>query len=259
MLSRSHRDASVELTSSPFLILSFFHSQLTIPSITAFPRTISIPFYLSILILGPEEKGQTALTLPSPSELKISLTRTVHTTAQGASQSFGQRVGLLTDLQSENRVWYQPHGFREERGEKRWGGEVLVVGEFAVGGAATPTFSGGSTRGLLSCDVSFDFELCSPRLGGSSGEKSRDTLFDASLIFPPLLSSSSFLLSQYSIQLDLPLKGPMNDLDVPNFLNLTISSNQHVGQQQYWAQQAQQPLNVPPEFFSVDHDFGEKN
>ena len=46
--------------------------------------------------------------------------------------------------------------------------------------------------------------------------------------------------SQYSISLDLVLKGPMNDLEVKRFATPIICSNVHLGQQQYWHQQQQQ-------------------
>lgn len=61
----------------------------------------------------------------------------------------------MLDLSTEKRIWYLPHGWVEvEGGERRWGGEIVVVGEFEVGGAAaTPTIGEESTRGLLRVDV----------------------------------------------------------------------------------------------------------
>jgi hypothetical protein len=65
------------------------------------------------------------------------------------------------------------------------------------------------------------------------------------------------LLLQYSIELDLPLKGPMNDLEVPSFMGLVISSNVHPGQQRYWNTQQQQQqqgpgrMDMPPGYWEL--------
>ncbi|KAL7410156.1 hypothetical protein BDY24DRAFT_400963 [Mrakia frigida] len=135
--------------------------RMCIPSIPSFPRNTLIPYYLSILILAPEGRGETTPSLPSPSDLRLSLRRTVSTTAKKGSQKFKQDAGLLVDLKSESRIWYQPHGWVEvEGGGKRWGGEIVVVGEFELGGGdATPSFGREQTSGLLSCDYAIRLEL----------------------------------------------------------------------------------------------------
>ena len=59
----------------------------------------------------------------------------------------------------------------------------------------------------------------------------------------------------------------MNDLEVPAFMGLVISSNVHPGQQQYWHQQQQQQqqlgsslgVDVPPGYWDVtDGDLGDE-
>ena len=134
--------------------------QFSLPSLPSYPRNTPIPYYLSILVLGPEGKGEsTTINLPSPSDLRLSLRRTVSTTAKKASQKNKQDAGTILDLTQEQRIWYQPHEWVEvERGERRWGGEIVVVGEFELGGgAATATIREEETKGLLACDVSLTF------------------------------------------------------------------------------------------------------
>lgn len=140
--------------------LSLGSPQLTSPSVPAYPRTISIPFHLSITVLAHSSHTSSSsssppdILVPPPSDLKILLIRHITTRARGATQSINQTVGLLADLKNETRVWKLPPVLREVGGEKRWAAEVVTVGEMAVGGAAGPSFGAGMTRGMLTCDVS---------------------------------------------------------------------------------------------------------
>ena len=153
-----------------FLFFFLLSCKLTTPSISAYPRTIPIPYHLSITVLAHASHTTSSDTppdiiLPPPSDLKILLVRHVTTRARGATQSFNQTVGLLTDLKNESRVWRLPPVLRDlAGGERRWGAEVVAVGEIAVGGAAGPSFGAGMTRGLLTCDVSL-IQLCGAKPG----------------------------------------------------------------------------------------------
>lgn len=130
-------------------------SQLSLPSIHALPRNHPVPYHLSILLLAPPGRPPPQLNLPSISSLELNLVRDVFAKAHGESQSFSQTVGPLLDLRTEPRTWNTPPEWKRDRGESRWGGEIVVAGELMIGGAAVPSFSVGSTRGLLACDVSF--------------------------------------------------------------------------------------------------------
>lgn len=80
---------------------------------------------------------------------------------------------------------------------------------------------------------------------------------------------------QYSISLDLELKGPMNDLEVKRFMLPVICSNVHLGQQQHWHQQNhhqqqqqqsygqqgqgyQQKADIPAGYWDMAGDFGDE-
>ena len=130
--------------------------QLTIPSLPAFPRSTPIPYHLSIVILcHPSKTSPSDVIMPPLSDLTLTLVRHVAARAHGTSDTFRQVVGLAIDVKNESRVWKVAPGMRElGGGERRMGGETVVVGEMVFGGDAGPTFGGTGTRGLLTCDVS---------------------------------------------------------------------------------------------------------
>ncbi|KAL7417625.1 hypothetical protein BDY24DRAFT_432694 [Mrakia frigida] len=173
--------------------------KFTTPPFPSLPRSTPTPYHLSILVLAPpstSEGSEPSLTLPSPSDISLLLTRNVSSEAQRGVRRYNQHVGpLIKDLKTESRVWDEDPRWRDVeveggggRGqtEKRWGQEKVIVGEFEIGEALVPTFFGQSTKGLLSCS--------------------------------------------YSLRLEIELKGPMNDLELDDFMPLVLSSNCYVGQ-----------------------------
>ncbi|KAL7417871.1 hypothetical protein BDY24DRAFT_437387 [Mrakia frigida] len=171
---------------------------LTAPALPAYPTSHPIPYYLSLIIKSPPSSStssQPQLRLPSPSNVKLLLNRTVLTEAQGARQNVRQLVGPVVDFGSEKRIWHGDMFYSEEYEEDegggrkkagkvvgRWAREVVIVGEMRFEGVGVgPSFDRGeSKQGRLACD--------------------------------------------YWLSVHVPIKGISSDLDSDNFLPVTLSS-----------------------------------
>lgn len=184
--------------------------------------------------------------LPKLSSIDLFLQRRVWAKAKGGSDTFFQRVGPATTF-DQSRTWYssaelvdmdeyrrRTGGAKEcKPGEKRYGVEMVVVGEMCFGRGGTsgigPAFGTNITRGLLECSVR-------PPLLRLTFETDAERCASA---------------LQYHLSMRVPLKGvPFSNFNLNPFMPITISPPSNPG-----SSTANQPPTTadlaPPDYFTA--------